>query len=64
MNIWVWDNLLQLLSELGNTLQRRADRLWRRSEEWNGGNPVQSLEKRVLNVSGIHQRVGQEPAVR
>lgn len=64
MNIWVWDHLLQPPSEPGNTLQQRADRLWRRSEEWKGGNLVQSMEKLVLNVSGVHQRVGQESAVR
>lgn len=64
MNIWVWDDLPQPLSETGNTLQQRADRLWRRSEEWKGGNAVLSMEKGVLNVSGVHQRVGQESAVR
>ena len=47
-----------------NTLQQGADRLWRRKKEWESRNPVQVREKVVFNVSGVHQRAGQESAVR
>lgn len=53
MNIWVWDHPPHPPFEPGNTLQQGADRLWR-SEELEGGNPVQPMEKLVLNVSGVH----------